>query len=639
MKALNPLYMQNFIQKLIQMDIRATFVALWKRFPLSILLIFWVSLLWFYAVNVNDAEDWIYRTIITGIVVFFLATTVSLLHERVKMTRVVSFATWAVPLIFGICFFLAIDGIYDGDVEAFTYTALSLSGFFASLFVAPFLPWLIKWKEENTTYFSNYFTQMSWVVLMSVVVGGVLMLLGSIAIWSVLALFDIETWVDEWDLFGNWAVIALSLTAPLYALANMPHDRDYETQIFVQNKFFSFIIRSIATPFIFVYFLILYTYSIKVLMNFSDWPKWIVSWMVIGFSSFGYLIYILSRAYADESRMIAFFRQYFPYMVAPQILMLGYAIYLRIAQYDLTMNRYFVVIFGIWLIIVSLYYILSTKKSISMIPASLVAAILVISIGPWSVYSLPVTRQESRLMDNLETAKILQNGVIVPLRDQKDISRELSNDIYSGIEYICNFDDCKYISDLFVDAYEKADMDAQKEWEQYTYEGKKSYTEPSKYQIVAAVAEYIKVERTYGYGDEVVPKYLEFHNYKELYPITVKWYDRMVNVYGSGQYYKGQVDTPVEYISIDPDTQMMTYYRGETILLQSQVPNRAELNESMAGREVSREDLSFVLVNDEYDIRLELQNYVVLNPEYKDNKDESSRYYNISGIALIRDAK
>lgn len=244
--------------------------------------------------------------------------------------------------------------------------------------------------------------------------------------------------------------------------------------------------------------------------------------MVIGFSSFGYLIYILSRAYADESRMIAFFRQYFPYMVAPQILMLGYAIYLRIAQYDLTMNRYFVVIFGIWLIIVSLYYILSTKKSISMIPASLVAAILVISIGPWSVYSLPVTRQESRLMDNLETAKILQNGVIVPLRDQKDISRELSNDIYSGIEYICNFDDCKYISDLFVDAYEKADMDAQKEWEQYTYEGKKSYTEPSKYQIVAAVAEYIKVERTYGYGDEVVPKYLEFHNYKELYPITVK---------------------------------------------------------------------------------------------------------------------
>jgi hypothetical protein len=136
--------MQNFIQKLIQMDIRATFVVLWKRFPLSVLLILGVSSLWFYVVNVSDTEDWTYRTIITGIVVFFLATAVSLLHEQVKMTRVVSIATWAIPLIFGICFYLSIGGIYDGDIEAFTYTALSLAGFFASLFVAPFLPGLVK---------------------------------------------------------------------------------------------------------------------------------------------------------------------------------------------------------------------------------------------------------------------------------------------------------------------------------------------------------------------------------------------------------------------------------------------------------------------------------------------------------------
>jgi hypothetical protein len=115
---------------------------------------------------------------------------------------------------------------------------------------------------------------------MSTVVGGVLMLLGSIAIASVIALFDIS-WSHVDDLYGNWAVFALSLTAPLYALASLPHARDYETKNFTQNKFFSFIIRYIAIPFIFVYFLILYAYSAKVLMNFSDWPKGIVSWMVI----------------------------------------------------------------------------------------------------------------------------------------------------------------------------------------------------------------------------------------------------------------------------------------------------------------------------------------------------------------------
>ena len=201
--------------------------------------------------------------------------------------------------------------------------------------------------------------------------------------------------------------------------------------------------------------------------------------------------------------------------------MLGYAIYLRINQYDLTMNRYFVVIFGIWLTLISLYYILSTKKSLSMIPASLVASILVISIGPWSVYSLPVARQEARLMSNLEEAQILQDGKIVPLASKRDISRELSNDIYSGIEYICNFDNCNTIKELFPAQYDQAMTDGKREWEQYTYEGKESYTEPSKYQIVNAVTEHIKVERTYGYDNDIVPKYLEFHNYIDLYPITI----------------------------------------------------------------------------------------------------------------------
>jgi Domain of unknown function (DUF4153) len=383
--------MLAIFQKIIQMDIRATLSALWRRFPLPVLLILALSLIWLYVVNIDHSQDWSYRTIVTGIVVFFLATAVSLLHEHVKMSRIVSLATWMAPVIFGICFYLYVDGIHDGDIVHITFTALSFSAFFASLFVAPFLPQIWARKTENTIHFSNYFTQISWVVLMSVVVGGVLMTLGSIAIGSVIALFDID-WSSTADLYGNWTVIALSLIAPLY----------------VQNRFFSFLIRYIATPFIFVYFLILYAYSAKVLMNFSDWPKGIVSWMVIGFSSFGYLVYILSRAYADESHMVAVFRRYFPYMVAPQILMLGYAIYLRINQYDLTMNRYFVVIFGIWLTIVSLYYIISREKSLWMIPASLVSAILIISIGPWSVYSLPQARQEALLIENLETANILQ---------------------------------------------------------------------------------------------------------------------------------------------------------------------------------------------------------------------------------------
>jgi len=65
--------------------------------------------------------------------------------------------------------------------------------------------------------------------------------------------------------------------------------------------------------------------------------------------------------------------------VLPQILMLFYAIYLRIAQYDLTMNRYFVVVFGTWLTIISLYYTISKQKNILVLPATLTIISLLIS--------------------------------------------------------------------------------------------------------------------------------------------------------------------------------------------------------------------------------------------------------------------
>jgi hypothetical protein len=102
--------------------------------------------------------------------------------------------------------------------------------------------------------------------------------------------------------------------------------------------------------------------------------------------------------------------------------MLGYAIYLRIAQYDLTMNRYFVVIFGVWLALISAYYILSQKKSLTIISASLTAIALIISVGPWSVYRLPLTRQYNHLVQNLTTAGMYKDGVI--LKNVNDIQTE-----------------------------------------------------------------------------------------------------------------------------------------------------------------------------------------------------------------------
>lgn len=116
---------------------------------------------------------------------------------------------------------------------------------------------------------------------MSAIVGVSLLLLGYIAISSVLALFDLYSYFSDFKIYANWAIVSLGIVAPLYGLIQMPKVGDMNARSYEVNRFFSFLIRYVAVPAIFVYFAILYAYSVKVLMNFSDWPKGMICYMVV----------------------------------------------------------------------------------------------------------------------------------------------------------------------------------------------------------------------------------------------------------------------------------------------------------------------------------------------------------------------
>jgi hypothetical protein len=533
---------------------------------------------------------------------------------------------------------MSLYGIYDANIEIVTYIGLSLSGFIAFLFVAPFLQSYLWKTQEIDTHFYNYFILVSWVFLMSIVAGLAILALGFTAIASVMALFDINTIVNEWKLYANWAIVSLSLIAPLYGLIHLPTKSEYTKSLYTENRFFSFLVRYVATPFIYIYFIILYAYSFKVLSNFSDWPKGIISWMVIGFSSFGYLIYIFSRAYESESKMVAIFRKYFAFLVLPQVCMLFYAIYLRINQYDITMNRYFVVAFGLWLTIISLYYVISRMRFLSFIPASLLVIILVISVWPWSVYSLPLTRQHDRLVRNLEKANILQNWIIVPLATAKDISKELSNEIHSGIIYVCDFGDCKLIKELFQKEVEEATIKDKTEWEKYNTITGSTYAWIQKWTITNAVNEKIKVQASYSYEAVDNQKYIQYNTSYQNdapYPLSlVGGYTKIVRVYG-------WKDTPNKsnypYIVIDSDTAVVSYHRGtgDILPLAFSPPTGLANTTTPAGLEQS--DLTFIAKGKWIEVKMLLQNYAIKNTEYTGK--ETYSYYNNSGIALVKETR
>lgn len=478
-----------------------------------------------------------------------------------------------------------------------------------------------------------------------------MMLLGSVAIGSVFALFDLSM-LDKDKVFMYWMIFSGSFFSPIFALAHVPKKETFTQGDVLENKFFTFLIKYIGVPFIYIYFLILYAYSIKVLMHFSDWPKGQITWMVIAFSIFGYKMYIFTHRLREENALIKLFRRFFPWVVIPQLLMLFYAIYLRIHQYDITMNRYFVVVFGVWLLGISLYYALSKQKYLGIIPFSIGIIILLISVGPWSVYSLPATRQYDKLVSNLETAHILQGGTIVSLVKYSDIDEALSGEIYDGVDYMCDYSECARIKKLFAKELVQKEKQSREDFEKNKAESLKLphdsssamyrnrddvYSGLSKWEVVQAVSDTIKVKSN-RYGSAVTQRYLNFHtNYDdEFFPIKLDSYGYMVNVYGKNNNQKSEE----LWIALDSQKKELTIYKKDAIV--ETIPSAQVLEKIMSQENgtdditLPKESLIFELTGAKYDIKLFLKNINIPNPRYvkKDNETDNSYDYS-AGYALV----
>ncbi|MBW7954934.1 DUF4153 domain-containing protein [Candidatus Gracilibacteria bacterium] len=427
-----------------------------KKYIISFLIIIFTTIINFLILR-GDFNDEIINTLTkissSLIITFFASVGFYLLkYNKINCKVKNNHIPQIFPILFGIFFYFTFDlDINSGD--NFMYFILTLIGFISFLFISPFLRDILSYKDLKIQY-DLQFRHTLYLIISSSIIGGLFYLLCIIGVFAVFTLFDLKDY-EYYKIYGDLAIIVFSLFTPSYFLLQIGQNNGIYDEKLKTSKLYDFLIKFIGVPFIYIYFFILYAYTLKVFLNFQDWPKGEVSWLVIVFSSFGYLLYILSKYLEDNFKLIKNFRKYFPFVVAPQLFMLFYAIFLRIGQYDLTTNRYFVVVFGIWLLIVSLYLIISKKKNLYIITSFLTLFIIIISAGPWGVYKMPLNRQLNRLEKNLIQAHILNNGKIKPLSKYEDIDIELSREIYNGIEYTCNFNDCGEIKTIFKDLYDQ----------------------------------------------------------------------------------------------------------------------------------------------------------------------------------------
>jgi uncharacterized protein DUF4153 len=234
----------------------------------------------------------------------------------------------------------------------------------------------------------------------------------AIALAAIDKLFGVHV-APQW--YGRlWVVMAL-LFHPWFFLGGVPRDlnvlesrEDYPTGLKVFAQF-------ILIPVVTVYLVILTAYLVKVVVT-RTWPSGWIGYLVSSVAAAGTLALLLVHPIRErsDSRWVDAYGRWFFVALLPSIGMLLMAIWLRVDQYGLTENRYFLAVLALWLGAIAVYYGITGSRNIRVIPLTLGAVAVVTFVGPWSAYAVSRNSQLGRLREALTRTGILAGSRLQP---------------------------------------------------------------------------------------------------------------------------------------------------------------------------------------------------------------------------------
>lgn len=328
-----------------------------------------------------------------------------------------------------------------------------------------FIPF-VKSKELNGFWQYNKLLFIRFIT--SVLYSGFIYVGIVLALVALNVLFDIkirdqlyfELWVIVVGLFNTWFFTAGMPSS----FQHLDADDDYPKGLKIFSQYILF-------PLLILYLLILYGYGLKIISTW-DWPKGVVSYLIVCVAVLGILTLLLVYPYSKqaENKWMAHFSRVYYFILIPLIVLLFFAISMRIGDYGITINRYIIYLLGIWLSIVAIYFAIG-KTNIKFIPVSLFLAITLTSFGPWGMFSVSENSQVNRLKNILEQYQLLSNDKIIqeqeltidstyyyhtsftPTKEQS-IPDSVKNDIKSILDYLNDFHGLKQIKPWFAKNYD-----------------------------------------------------------------------------------------------------------------------------------------------------------------------------------------
>ena len=318
--------------------------------------------------------------------------------------------------------------IVSRHVEPFVFIAIAL------ILGVMFAPYLRQQSTMNSFWYFNYQTGSAifFAALASLILGGGL----SLILVSIDYLFDIK--VDKLLYADSWMLAGIGF-APMYILANIAKQFNYDDESCGFPKGIRFISNYLLVPLMMVYMLVLYAYFIKIILQW-ELPKGYLGWMIIAFGSIGVLTKLLTYPICDKAnKLLSVFDRYFYKALIIPVLMLFFAIMTRINEYGITEQRYAVVMLGMWfLILITLSLLYKNKFHIKHVPMILAALAVISSYGPWSAGSLSLNSQMKRFESLLMKNNLLIGGQLKINKDSDSVTFKDRQSLYSTADYLSN---------------------------------------------------------------------------------------------------------------------------------------------------------------------------------------------------------
>ncbi|MGY0037563.1 DUF4153 domain-containing protein [Pedobacter sp. NJ-S-72] len=282
--------------------------------------------------------------------------------------------------------------------------------------------------QFNKTLFLHFLT--------SILYSAVLFIGIAAAIGAVKLLFNVD--LKRNTFYILWVCIT-GLFNTLFFLSGVPQDFKKLNQDFSYPKGLKIFTQYVLIPLATIYVIILLAYEIKILVQWKL-PEGLVSTLILGYAVFGILSLLLIFPIREqaENKWIKTFARTFYFLMLPLLVLLFTAVGTRIFLYGITEPRYFLILLACWLLFITIYFLLSKKQNIKVIPISLCLLTLLSVYGPQSAFSVSFYSQKRILVNIFKRNHAFQNGKLIQINK---ISKQDGQKAVATLEYLIGHND------------------------------------------------------------------------------------------------------------------------------------------------------------------------------------------------------